>query len=92
MSCKGCYTCKHTRLDPNEEPCITCEYSGNAKGYEDNWEPKEPPTNAERIRMMSDEELAAIVMCPYDGLTDEYCEKVDCVKCCLEWLKKREGV
>lgn len=95
MSCKGCYTCKHTRLDADEAPCITCEHSGNAEGYEDNWEPKEPPTNAERIRMMSDEELAEWLSeyfdcefrCPADG--------GGCYDGCkvkiLEWLRKREG-
>ena len=47
-----------------------------------------PTTNADRIRAMSDEELAAIVMCPYDG-----CNRSDgkCYECSLEWLQSPAG-
>lgn len=44
-----------------------------------------PVTNADRIRNMSDEELADVIACPYDG-TCFY--KGDCHKCCIEWLQK----
>lgn len=42
-------------------------------------------TNADKIRHMSDEELAEIIMCPYDT-EPELCRKF-CKDCCLEWLK-----
>jgi hypothetical protein len=50
---------------------------------------KTPATNADRIRSMSDEELAACSMvCPYQ--IDEYfCTcGTDCEKCRLEWLQQ----
>ena len=54
-----------------------------------NYETKQ--TNADRIRNMSDEELAEFMSCPY--MKDMYDECVhgwhdyDCSKCKLEWLK-----
>lgn len=41
-------------------------------------------TNADVIRNMSDEELAAVISCQHDGC-NEY--TLDCNKCCLNWLK-----
>jgi hypothetical protein len=46
-----------------------------------------PKTNADRIRAMSDEELAYWVMCPYDDVEPDSCPK-GCMKCTLEWLKQ----
>ena len=43
-------------------------------------------TNAERIRQMTDEELAFYIICPY-----VYCQKgpyVQCKNCVLEWLRE----
>ena len=54
-----------------------------------NYETKQ--TNADRIRNMSDEELADMMPCPY--MKDPYDERVhgwhdyDCSKCKLEWLQ-----
>ena len=56
-------------------------------------------TNADRIRAMSDEELADwletkvwdLPWCNYYTLVDDEtkkCSKWDCVKCALEWLKQ----
>lgn len=49
-------------------------------------------TNADRIRQMTDEELAEIIMCPYENMSGEcMCEKdtrTNCIQCCLEWLKE----
>ena len=49
------------------------------------------PTNADRIRTMSDEELAAAIICPNEsGLEEVPCELDDgrdCFKCCLDWLR-----
>ena len=49
-------------------------------------------TNGDKIRKMSDEELAEIIMCPYDS--DGSCKNLDdkkgCIQCSLEWLQKKE--
>ena len=47
-----------------------------------------PMTNAERIRAMSDEELAMVIMCP-DGMDDLTCSGDGaCAACCLHWLQQ----
>ena len=46
---------------------------------------KKPQTNADRIRAMSDDELADVVVCPHTGNWDLCID--DCKKCRLEWLK-----
>lgn len=51
-------------------------------------------TNGDRIRKMSNEELAEVIMCPHDiepGMCNtQECEKGcwECVRCCKEWLEK----
>lgn len=45
-------------------------------------------TNGERIRDMSDEELAEIIMCPYDTDPSVCNYKGVCLDCRLEWLKQ----
>ena len=48
-------------------------------------------TNADRIRAMSDEELAEIIMCPYN-IDEELCSKAGiCLDCCLKWLQQPCG-
>ena len=48
-----------------------------------------PKTNADRIRAMSDEELAYWVMCPHDDVCDsDGALDGDCMKCVLQWLKQ----
>ncbi len=58
-------------------------------------------TNMDRIRAMSEEELAAVLMCPYDVDETSFGEKIpcyqndrqelvteeECRKCCVNWLK-----
>lgn len=48
-------------------------------------------TNADRIRAMSDEELAMNMMCPNEnGLAEINCDKSDscnCYECLLKWLQ-----
>jgi hypothetical protein len=51
-----------------------------------------PMTNADRIRAMSDKELAAVIMCPMEfaGIKD-LCAKNPghtCVECSLRWLQE----
>ena len=46
-----------------------------------------PQTNADRIRAMSDEELANVVVCPHCKTNWDKCTD-DCFACRLEWLKQ----
>ena len=52
---------------------------------------KKPQTNADRIRSMTDEELAVNMMCPNEnGLAEIDCDKNDncnCYECLLRWLR-----
>lgn len=47
-------------------------------------------TNADKIREMSAEELAAIIMCPVngDGTTCIGVGGKSCIECSLEWLRE----
>ena len=68
--------CQHNSNSRDSEPCCRCDSR---------------QTNADRIRNMSDEELAEFMSCPY--MKDMYDERVhgwhdyDCSKCKLEWLQ-----
>ena len=57
----------------------------------DEWPDPVPMTNAQKIRAMSDEELAEKIKdCPYfwnDYYDPCYSDK-DCFSCILEWLRK----
>lgn len=59
-----------------------CPGYDKCKQYKPNY-----TTNADRIRAMSDEELADFVHegCPY---IEEECTMKGCVKCILEWLQQ----
>ena len=59
----------------------TCEFC-NGHGYM-----PAPKTNGDRIRVMKDEELAEIIMCPHDMECDN--PEQSCISCCLEWLKEK---
>ncbi|HCA29495.1 MAG TPA: hypothetical protein DEP23_08000 [Ruminococcaceae bacterium] len=54
--------------------------------------PGRKPTNADRIRAMSDEELAVTIMCPNEiGMAEIPCDHGDdknCCQCCLDWLNQ----
>ena len=83
MENKGCCTCKYEHRDIQDYPCSKCSHS-----YIDKYEPK---TNADRIRNMSDEELAKNLCLLLD------CRRCQTFKTCnagsmcyanlLEWLK-----
>lgn len=49
-----------------------------------------PMTNADRIRSMTDEELAMAIMCPAEFTgSDKVCDfSHDCKDCTLSWLQK----
>ena len=53
--------------------------------------PDERPSNADRIKSMSDEELAAEMTarggCPHDCETPDDMD-TDCYKCWLDWLRE----
>ena len=72
--------CAHPR------PCYDdgkCHYKGEC-GH------KAPLTNADRIRAMSDEELAVVMYHLFcDTRTDKECKAFgDCNQCALEWLQQ----
>lgn len=59
---------------------------------------QKPQTNADRIRSMTDEELAVLLegcICPKDPCPDidhdTPTDKKRCTECWLDWLKQREG-
>lgn len=71
--------------------CCECEYPENSDDPPTLYEPK-PITNADRIRSMSDEELA-------DFITDDMCGLIcgdplacegQCKQKMLDWLKEEE--
>lgn len=54
-------------------------------------------TNADRIRSFSDEELADIILCPYDTegnpieiMLQKLVSPDNCKKCMIEWLQSEE--
>lgn len=89
-----CETCMTNPVHPDKKCCFNCARVGencevwhncgeDCHGWESNVK-----TNADRIRAMSDRELAEIIMCPYD-FEMEICSKKDaCIDCCMDWLKQ----
>lgn len=92
MEWQSCERCKHELKDGKKgSPCFDCGIE--AKGYE-------PKTNADRIRYMTDEELAKL-LCKSLSEIDEkldckYCDEplneygsctCKCEKLCLQWLQ-----
>ena len=66
--------CPKKNDNPDEELERECEHY-------------EAMTNADKVRDMGDEELAFILMCPYQ-VDPDICNKKNCFTCVLEWLKK----
>lgn len=58
--------------------------------YLDYPKPRRKQTNGDRIRSMTDEELAVTIMCPYGFcvLDDEKAEEYGCARCTEDWLKQ----
>lgn len=44
-------------------------------------------TNADRIREMNIDELAGIIMCPYDVEPEHCVGPGNCMGCCKKWLE-----
>lgn len=73
--------CQHNSNSRDNEPCCRCDSKH---------------TNADRIRNMSDEELAEFLdIVGEDGISSQYadvpcdccCEKTECSKCWKDWLQ-----
>lgn len=73
--------CQHNTNSRDNEPCCRCDSR---------------MTNADRIRNMSDEELAEFLdIVGEDGISSQYadvpcdccCEKTECSKCWKDWLQ-----
>lgn len=77
-----------------KRPDITMFTCAEGKPHEDNTvtdcENYAPMTNADRIRNMTDEELAMAIMCPAEFTgSDKVCDfSHDCKDCTLAWLQK----
>lgn len=80
-----CQICKYAGTPSYKSPCSEC------KGFSQ-YEYKKPMSNADRIRAMSDEELADVIMCPMEiSCISDLCEKnlsYTCVECSLQWLRE----
>lgn len=83
MKNKGCDTCRYEHHDIQDYPCNKCAYS-----YIDKYEPK---TNADKIREMSDEELAEWIndktACEQCAYGTGGCKGIHCAKGILKWLQ-----
>lgn len=75
------------------QQAVEIEYSETLKVLQTEMEVEYVPTNADRIRAMSDEELAMVMMCPNEnGLAEIDCDKSDscnCYECLLKWLQEK---
>ena len=87
-----CETCDYANRPPYKSPCSECDKTMGSPFC--CYEHEEKPTNADRIRAMSDEELARLfghnTICTY--IQDEfngYCNRREsCSGCIKEWLKQ----
>lgn len=88
----SCKSCKKKDKREYADDCFACDNG-------DQWEakrhrsPNKPKTNADRIRAMTDEELAEVLdgsICPqgYNQLGECEASKEICHTCWLDWLKQ----
>ena len=82
----GCVNCKYRFFSVTRSPCDNCAMSG------DKYSEWTAQTNADRIRSMTNEELATFIeeaSCPPTCYrTHIYeCRKEDCAPCWLAWLQ-----
>ena len=86
-----CKQCVYEKLEESGFPCRFCGYLvGAEKSQIGAFKKKQ--TNADRIRAMSDEELAECLngmnACPIEGgLCLHQFDDVQCNQCILDWLK-----
>lgn len=77
-----CETCKWKNAEDGWAVCDGCIH---APDLEDKYKPL---SNADHIHAMSDEELAKIIMCPYDNDRNSCVPGSNCLDCCLKWLRQ----
>lgn len=77
-----CDTCKHKTTEDGWMVCECCIHEPSMKDR------YEPLANADRIRAMGNEELAKIIMCPYDNGHNSCVPGSNCLDCCLKWLQQ----
>lgn len=77
------------RLSDNDLRALRCIGPKAIAEVREKLKKARPQTNADRIRSMTDEELAELIMCPYNS-DGEICEasKDNCMQCCLRWLRQ----
>lgn len=97
---KTCETCRYYMASLLQEPCESCHWDGTIGQDPTNWK---APTNADRIRAMSDEKLAELFTSFYYYGHEFYCpaeadvgeskcaSSYDCRECFLNWLKQECG-
>lgn len=84
---KECDNCKYVMTDTESFPCNRC-----TRNAVDKWEPIPKQTNADRIRSMTDEEMAEFashyISCGYCDARQPYgnCGKT-CKERLLKWLQ-----
>lgn len=87
-----------------EYPCIYFEKNGMCRKFSDDTAvsycvmgpcPEQTPSNADRIRAMSDEELAKFIsiqsddcLCSDNSKCDYHCGGDSCLKVLLDWLQQ----
>ena len=102
------FNCENCGWSKVVESSVFCEYSGKGTFREnccEAWKPKNNPiTNADKIRQMSDEELAEFLAKQeyrkptFDGwlplcnhvMGDRICHRNGCKECWIDWLKQEE--
>lgn len=70
------------------EEAIKMDYPNTLKELQREIEIDYKQTNADRIRSMTDEELAVTIMCPYNTEPDLCNVKTGCIDCCTKWLQQ----
>ena len=87
--CGNCANYDRQR-EKHTDVCATCitAYVNGERQEPSHWRCI-PMTNADRIRAMTDEELAVITMCPYNFGAEIDCYHAgSCVECTTKWLKQ----
>lgn len=88
-----CETCDYANRPPYKSPCSECDKTTGSPFC--CYEHEEKPTNADRIRAMSDEELAEFLCDRTENCNLGYCPGADLCNCVdgkangyLKWLKQ----
>lgn len=83
-----CRDCDYAGRPTYDFPCSRCDMTKGSPFCM--WEHEEAPTNADKIRNMSDDELAKYLLsistaeCPFDW----DCKTSTCLECWNNWLKQ----